>query len=83
MEGLSKELSRQIKDLQEARRGLTEIRRKVGGITLSGALPFTVHYNGHESITACVDVELCVPESYPDDLPIAWEIGGSIRGVRT
>ena len=79
MEGLSKELSRQIKDLQEARRGLTEIRRKVGGITLSGALPFTVHYNGHESITACFDVELCVPESYPDDLPIAWEIGGSIR----
>ncbi len=79
MEGLSEELSRQIGDLQQTHRELTRVQRKVGGTALSGALPFRAHYGGLESIVTCFDVELCIPESYPDDLPIARETGGSIK----
>ena len=51
----------------------------VRGISLSGSLPFVTQPDGFEEIYACFMVELCIPESYPDELPTARETAGVIK----
>ena len=44
-----------------------------------GSLPFEGHFDGLETITDCFDVELRIPRSYPDDLPLVRETEGVIK----
>ena len=79
MEGLNETLSFEIRELRQTHGGLTYIQKRVGGISLSGSLPFVMHPDGLEEIYACFMVELCIPATYPDDLPIARETGRAIK----
>ena len=79
MEGLSEALTFDIRELQKTHSGLTRIQRGIGEMYLSGSLPFDAHHDELEAISACFNIELRIPESYPENLPIVRETGGAIK----
>jgi hypothetical protein len=50
------------------------------GIHLRGEIDFRARYPNHPEIDDTYEVEICIPKSFPRDLPTAMETGGRIPG---
>ena len=75
---MSKNLAVQIAELQQFHTGLTQVLTDGNDTILKGTLCFEASANGHDSMTECFDVEILIPEKYPENLPRVREIGGKI-----
>ena len=72
------DLADQITELQQVHNGLIEIEQTENETILAGSLPFEASVDGHSPITATFDIELIVPDDYPQRLPRVREKGGRI-----
>lgn len=75
---MTQKLDEQIAELRQVHKGLTEIMEKEHAILLSGSLPFDASADGLDPITDSFDIELIIPDLYPEILPQVREIGGKI-----
>lgn len=75
---MKEELVAEIAELQCVHRGLTAITRAENATILSGPLPFEASANGHSTIAECFEIELIIPDIYPENLPCVRETGGKI-----
>ena len=75
---MKEELVAEIAELQCVHRGLTAITRAENATILSGPLPFEASANGHSTIAECFEIELTIPDDYPENLPRVRETGGKI-----
>ena len=73
------DLAAQIAELQSFHEGLKKTAEKNREIVLSGPLPFEAQPDGLASITDRFEIEMLIPESYPDRLPQVRETGGKIN----
>ena len=74
------ELAAQIAELQEKHKGLAQVLEAEHETVLAGPLPFEASADGHASITASFEIELCIPSQCPDGLQRTRETGGEIDG---
>lgn len=51
---------------------------KDGAIVLQGGLGFTARANERRSVTDSYEIKICVPDAYPDVIPVVHETGGRI-----
>ena len=72
------ELTSQIFELQAIHRGLKKTEEKKYEIALSGHLFFEAAPDGLASITDSFEIEMLIPNAYPDMLPRVKETGGKI-----
>lgn len=75
---MKEELAIQIAELNQVHKGLSRIAEKDREIVLSGPLSFEASANGCEPITEAFEIDLIVPELYPNHLPKVRETGGRI-----
>ena len=68
----------EIAELRQEYRGLTRFRETEIGLVVSGALPFEASTDGHETIADVFEIDLVVPETYPEGLPWVLETSGRI-----
>ena len=68
----------EIAELWQEYRGLTRFRETEIGLVVSGALPFEASTDGHETIADVFEIDLVVPETYPEGLPWVLETSGRI-----
>lgn len=73
------ELAGQIAELQLLHKGLKKTAEKKREIVMSGSLPFEAAPDGLAPITDSFEIEMLIPESYPDRLPQVRETGGKIN----
>lgn len=78
---MTRELDDQITELRRVHRGLTEITEKDHEIILSGPLPFEASADGLSPITENFEIDLIVPNVYPDFLPRVRETGGKVEST--
>ena len=77
---MNEELTVQLAELQAVHGGLTEIEERKEETTLAGALSFEASHDGLAAIADTFEVELLVPNRYPDRLPRVCETGARIAG---
>ena len=75
---MREELESEIADLRQEYQGLTRVRETEIGVVVSGALPFEASTDGHEAITDVFEIDLVVPETYPEGVPWVLETSGRI-----
>ena len=75
---MTEDLRKQINELNSVHTGLTQIVEHDEQTLVSGTLCFEASPDGMETIGDSFDVELTVPNVFPDRLPRAKEIGGRI-----
>lgn len=75
---MSNDLAMQIAELQQAYSGLTEVSADGNGTVLKGPLRVEASADGFDSITECFEIEMVIPELYPEELPRVREIGGKM-----
>jgi len=68
----------EIADLRQEYQGLTTVRERKIGVVVSGTLPFEASTDGHETITDVFEIDLVVPETYPEGVPWVLETSGRI-----
>ena len=76
---MTADLRKQIAELNSVYKGMMQVAENDAEILLSGALDFEASADGLETIAASFNVELTVPNVFPDRLPKAKEVGGDIR----
>ena len=74
-------LDRHIAELAVAYPPLGVVRRRQSETILAGPLAFEAASDDMETISASFDIELTVPNAFPNQLPRAKEIGGRIRAT--
>ena len=72
------DLAVQIAELQQVHSGLTVVSVDGNDTVLKGPLRFEASADGFDSITECFEIEIVIPEIYPEDLPHVSEIGGKM-----
>ena len=77
---MEEELAAQITELQTVHDGLTEIEEREHEIAVSGALSFEGSHDRLATITDTFEIDLLIPEGYPDRLPRVRETGAKIAG---
>ena len=75
---MREDLESEIADLRQEYQGLTRARETEIGLVVSGALPFEASTDGHETIADVFEIDLVVPETYPEGLPWVLETSGRI-----
>ena len=75
---MTDDLADQIAELQNIHEGLTVIAHTADETLLIGSLPFEASADGLNPITATFDVELIIPDDYPERLPRVRETGGKV-----
>ncbi len=73
-----KDLTAQIVELQTFHKGLKKTEEREREIVLSGPLPFDAEPDGLEPIIDSFDIEMLIPDPYPDMLPWVRETSGKI-----
>ena len=76
---MNKQIDKQIPELQTVHKGLNQVLNIEGETNLIGTLCFEASANGNEPLTRDFEIKMVVPESYPVDLPIVYEIGGKMN----
>ena len=77
---MEEELAAPIAELQTVHDGLTEIEEREHEIAISGVLSFEASHDRLATITDTFEIELLIPEGYPDRLPQVRETGSKIVG---
>ena len=72
------DLAVQIAGLQQVHSGLAEVSAAGNETVLKGPLRFEASADGLDPITECFEIEIVIPETYPEDLPRVREIGGKM-----
>ena len=75
---MREDLESEIADLRQEYQGLTTVRERKIGVVVSGTLPFEASTDGHETITDVFEIDLVVPETYPEGVPWVLETSGRI-----
>ncbi|TAJ95941.1 MAG: hypothetical protein EPO31_00535 [Gammaproteobacteria bacterium] len=75
---MTEDLQRQIAVLTAFHKGLANIARHDADTVVSGTLPFEASADGLETITESFEIELTVPDAFPESLPRVRETGGRI-----
>lgn len=75
---VTEDLRKQIVGLSGVHKGLTDVVEHDAETLLSGTLDFEASADGLETITASFEMELSIPQVFPDRLPRAREVGGRI-----
>lgn len=75
---MSKDLAVQITELQQVHTGLTQVSADGNKTILKGPLCFEASAKDLDPITECFEIEIVIPETYPEDLPRVRETGGKI-----
>ena len=73
------DLSDEIDELREIHKDLKNIEQREHETVLGGLLAFEASANGLETMSDCFEVELRVPQGYPQRLPVVLEKVGRIR----
>lgn len=76
---MREDLWQQIIELTDVHKGLTNIVERDAETVVSGALPFEASADGLETITDTFEIELTIPNEFPDTLPWVKEMGGRIE----
>ena len=75
---MRQELACQIAELQQVHKGLTAINEAENDTVLSGPLSFEASVDGYTPIIECFEIELIIPDGYPNVLPRVRETDGKI-----
>ena len=75
---MTEDLQRQIGELTAVHKGLTNVIERDTDMVVSGALSFEASAEGLETIIESFDIELTVPNDFPEALPRVRETGGRI-----
>lgn len=75
---MGKRLDKEIEDVLAVHRGLSEKPAAADHRLLSGVLAFEAAPADLESITASFEIEILIPHTYPDELPLVRETGFQI-----
>jgi len=75
------DLDAQIAELRQVHGGLTEASGGGHEVVLSGPLPFEASADGCSPITDSFEIELIIPDVYPQVLPRVRETGGKIEST--
>jgi hypothetical protein len=78
---VTEELHDQIAEVRQVHKRLRNITEKEHETLLSGSLPFEAAADGFSPIADSFDVELTIPDVYPDILPRVRETGGKIENT--
>lgn len=78
---MTEELDEQIADLRQLHKGLRNITDKEHETLLSGPLAFEASADGFSPITDSFEIELIIPDVYPEILPRVRETGGKIEST--
>jgi len=76
---VTEEMTRQLAELMEIYRGLTNLTELEHETLLSGSLPFEASADGLETVTDKFEIELRIPPVFPDMLPRVRETAGRIE----
>lgn len=76
---MTEDIKRQIVELTEVHRGLSSLAELNDEAVLSGTLPFEASAEGFEPITDRFEIELIIPNVFPDALPNVRETAGRIE----
>ena len=71
-------IRKQIRELRETHKGLTNISYEKRRTIIRGSLSFEASPAGFPVITDCFDIKLVIPSTYPEVLPVVRETGGRI-----
>ena len=77
---MNEELAAQITELQTVHGGLSEIEEREDETAVGGALSFEASHDGLATIADTFEIELLIPEWYPDRLPRVRETGARVAG---
>ena len=75
---MREDLRQKIIELSGVHKGLTNIVENDSETIVSGTLPFEASADGLETIRESFEIELIIPNGFPDALPRVKEIGGRI-----
>lgn len=78
---MKQEFDDQIAELRQVHKGLIAITEKEHEILLSGSLPFEATADELGPITDSFDIEVIIPDVYPEVLPRVRETGGKIESI--
>lgn len=78
-ERVKEEHRRQIAELTTVHKNLTTVITDAVGTIVTGALPFEASADGLETISESFEIELIVPNDFPESLPRVRETGGRIE----
>ena len=75
---MNNDLAVQIAELQQIHSGLVEVSADGNGTILKGTLRFEASTDRFDPITECFEIEIVIPETYPENLPRVCEVGGKM-----
>ncbi len=76
---MTEELQRQMAELTDVHKHLATVITDAAGTIVAGALPFDASADGLEVISESFEIELGVPNDFPESLPRVRETGGRIE----
>ena len=76
---MKSKIGNQICELKKIHKGLRDISLQNQKTVIRGPLSFEASFDGFPVITDCFDIELVIPDAYPEVLPVVREIGGRIN----
>lgn len=71
-------IRKEICELKQTYKCLTDISHRKQETIIKGPLSFEASFDEFPVIVECFDIELAIPDSYPEVLPIVRETGGRI-----
>ena len=75
---MNNDLAVQIAELQQIHSGLAEVSADGNGTILKGTLRFEASTDRFDPITECFEIEIVIPETYPENPPRVCEVGGKM-----
>jgi hypothetical protein len=78
---VAEDLDAQIAELRQVHKGLTEASGREREVVLSGPLPFEASADGHSPIIDSFEIELIIPNVYPQVVPRVRETRGKIEST--
>lgn len=76
---MTEEIRRQISEMTAVHQSLARVAELPVATVISGTLPFEAASEGLPTIADSFDIELAVPPTYPNLLPVVREVGGRIN----
>lgn len=75
---MKKELAQEIAELQQTHTGLTTVTTTEETTTLSGLLRFEAIAEGYSPLIECFQIEISIPDTYPECLPKVRETDNKV-----
>ena len=75
---MKSKIRKEICELKQTYKGLTDISHRKQETIIKGPLSFEASFDEFPVIIDCFDIELVIPDSYPEVLPVVRETGGRI-----